>query len=39
MNLHRLYAFVLAFNPRGSRAFEKAGFVSRAHSETIGSTA
>jgi RimJ/RimL family protein N-acetyltransferase len=27
MNLHRLYAFVLAFNPRGRRAFEKAGFV------------
>ena len=26
MNLHRLYAFVLAFNPRGRRAFEKAGF-------------
>jgi RimJ/RimL family protein N-acetyltransferase len=26
MNLHRLYAFVLAFNPRARRAFEKAGF-------------
>jgi RimJ/RimL family protein N-acetyltransferase len=26
MSLHRLYAFVLAFNPRGRRAFEKAGF-------------
>jgi RimJ/RimL family protein N-acetyltransferase len=27
MKLHRLYAVVLAFNPRGRRAFEKAGFV------------
>jgi RimJ/RimL family protein N-acetyltransferase len=26
MKLHRLYAFVLAFNPRARRAFEKAGF-------------
>jgi RimJ/RimL family protein N-acetyltransferase len=26
MNLHRLYAFVLAFNPRARRAFEKAHF-------------
>lgn len=26
MNLHRLYAFVLAFNLRGRRAFEKAAF-------------
>ena len=26
MRLHRLYAFVLAFNTRGRRAFEKAGF-------------
>ena len=26
MRLHRLYAFVLAFNPRARRAFEKAGF-------------
>ena len=28
MNLHRLYAFVLAFNPHAKRAFEKAGFRS-----------
>jgi len=27
MGLHRLYAYVLAFNPRARRAFEKAGFV------------
>jgi RimJ/RimL family protein N-acetyltransferase len=27
LGLHRLYAFVLAFNPRARRAFEKAGFV------------
>jgi RimJ/RimL family protein N-acetyltransferase len=26
MKLHRLYAYVLAFNPRARRAFEKAGF-------------
>ena len=26
LNLHKLYAFVLANNPRGQRAFEKAGF-------------
>ena len=25
-DLHRVYAYVLAFNPRGRRAFEKAGF-------------
>jgi RimJ/RimL family protein N-acetyltransferase len=27
MGLHRLYAYVLAFNPRARRAFEKCGFV------------
>jgi RimJ/RimL family protein N-acetyltransferase len=27
MGLHRLYAYVLAFNPRARRAFEKSGFV------------
>jgi RimJ/RimL family protein N-acetyltransferase len=27
LGLHRLYAYVLAFNPRARRAFEKAGFV------------
>jgi RimJ/RimL family protein N-acetyltransferase len=27
LGLHRVYAFVLAFNPRARRAFEKAGFV------------
>ena len=27
MNLHRIYAYVLAINPRARRAFEKAGFV------------
>ena len=27
MNLHKIYAYVLAFNPRARRAFEKAGFV------------
>ena len=27
LNLHRVYAYVLATNPRGRRAFEKAGFV------------
>ncbi len=27
MSLHRVYAYVLAFNPRARRAFEKAGFV------------
>lgn len=26
LNLHRIYAFVLANNPRAKRAFEKAGF-------------
>ena len=26
MNLHRLYAYVFAINPRAKRAFEKAGF-------------
>lgn len=26
MNLHKVYAFVLAINPRARRAFEKAGF-------------
>jgi RimJ/RimL family protein N-acetyltransferase len=26
MNLHRLYAYVFAFNPGAKRAFEKAGF-------------
>jgi RimJ/RimL family protein N-acetyltransferase len=26
MSLHRLYAYVLAVNPRAKRAFEKAGF-------------
>jgi RimJ/RimL family protein N-acetyltransferase len=26
LNLHRMYAFVLAMNPRALRAFEKAGF-------------
>jgi RimJ/RimL family protein N-acetyltransferase len=26
LNLHRVYAYVLAFNPRARRAFEKAGF-------------
>lgn len=26
LNLHRVYAYVLAVNPRGRRAFEKAGF-------------
>lgn len=27
LNLHKVYAYVLAFNPRALRAFEKAGFV------------
>ena len=27
LNLHRIYAYVLAANPGGRRAFEKAGFV------------
>ena len=27
LGLHRVYAYVLAFNPRARRAFEKAGFV------------
>jgi RimJ/RimL family protein N-acetyltransferase len=27
LNLHRVYAYVLAFNPRARRAFEKAGFI------------
>lgn len=27
MNLHKIYAYVLALNPRARRAFEKAGFV------------
>jgi RimJ/RimL family protein N-acetyltransferase len=27
MGLHRLYAYVLAFNPRARRTFEKSGFV------------
>ena len=27
LNLHRIYAYVLAINPRARRAFEKAGFV------------
>ncbi|HSE30639.1 MAG TPA: GNAT family N-acetyltransferase [Pyrinomonadaceae bacterium] len=27
LELHKLYAYVLAFNPRARRAFEKAGFV------------
>ncbi len=27
LNLHKLYAYVLAINPRARRAFEKAGFV------------
>lgn len=27
LNLHKLYAYVLAVNPRAQRAFEKAGFV------------
>lgn len=27
LDLHRVYAYVLAFNPRARRAFEKAGFV------------
>jgi RimJ/RimL family protein N-acetyltransferase len=27
MHLHRVYAYVLAINPRGRRAFERAGFV------------
>jgi RimJ/RimL family protein N-acetyltransferase len=27
LNLHRIYAYVLSFNPGGRRAFEKAGFV------------
>ena len=26
LNLHRIYAYVLSFNPGGRRAFEKAGF-------------
>lgn len=26
LNLHKIYAFVLASNPRGQRSFEKAGF-------------
>jgi RimJ/RimL family protein N-acetyltransferase len=26
LNLHRVYAYVLAINPRARRAFEKAGF-------------
>jgi RimJ/RimL family protein N-acetyltransferase len=26
LNLHRIYAYVLALNPAGRRAFEKAGF-------------
>ncbi len=26
LNLHRVYAYVLSSNPRGTRAFEKAGF-------------
>lgn len=27
LDLHRVYAYVLAFNPRARRAFERAGFV------------
>ena len=27
LNLHRIYAYVLAINPRARRAFEKAGFI------------
>ncbi len=27
LNLHKVYAYVLAINPRGRRSFEKAGFV------------
>jgi UDP-4-amino-4,6-dideoxy-N-acetyl-beta-L-altrosamine N-acetyltransferase len=27
LNLHRVYAYVLAINPRARRSFEKAGFV------------
>jgi RimJ/RimL family protein N-acetyltransferase len=28
LNLHKVYAYVLAYNPRAKRAFEKAGFQS-----------
>jgi len=27
LNLHKVYAYVLAINPRARRSFEKAGFV------------
>lgn len=30
MNLHRLYAYVFAINPRAKRSFEKAGFTTEA---------